>query len=1032
MERGVFQFVLRYSKTQQFVLILITVASLPFYFFSLDIPKQIVDKAIRGTEFPMNYYGLDLEQVPFLMFLCALFLILVVVNGGFKFFLNVYRGAAGERLLRRLRYQLIERVLRFPLPQFRKTSQGEVVSMVTLETEPLGGFFGDALNLPSYQGGLLLTLMAFMFVQDWKLGLAAIALYPVQAWLIPKLQRQVNALGKQRVQTVRRLSERIGEAVTGAHEVHANDTSQYELADYSSRLGKIFDIRYEIYKKKFLIKFVNNFLALLTPFFFYSIGGWLVIRGDMTVGSLIAVLGAYKDVSAPWKMLLGYYQRKEDARIKYEQLVEKFELNDLLEEEKLVAEPEDISPLTGQLVAANMSLTEDDGLKVIDGASMRVELPSHFAVVGPPGGGKGEFSQLIARLLNPSGGKVALNDTDLSGLPEAVTGRQISYAGQTPYIFAGTIRDNLLYGLKHRPLGEIDYEGPDASNRQRQINEAEITGNVSHDMNAQWVDINAAGADSEDDLVGRMQHYLKVVGLEDDVYAIGLRQTIIPSERPDLTTKLLAARENMRARLDEGNVSDFVESFDAEKFNSNASVAENILFGTPVGETFEIENLGHNDYVMGLLDKVGLKEEFMQKGQRLAEIMVDLFQGLAPDHEFWERFSFIGPDDLPEFQAILKRIGQNGLEKASTEDRALLVELPFKLIPARHHLGLVDEEFEARILEARREFSGNLSEDLRGAVEFFEAGNYNAASSIQDNILFGKRASERAGSSEKVGEVLAQVIDETGLRNEVINIGLDFDVAIGGARLSPIQRQKLAIARSLIKRPELLIMNEAMSGLDSESQKAVLEGVRQEQEGKSFLLVPSEAEVSGNFDQVFTMDGGRISGRGETPPASPAAEPQTGAAIEGGFGEEIDVLASIPMFAGMDRSRLKLLSFASERYQYGQGEVVFKQGDVGDKAYVIIEGEAEVILETEEGQKKLVTMAKNDLFGELALLCEAPRTATIEAGSNLQVMSIDKDIFFTLMAEDPQMSIRVTRSVAERLERTTRDLGEALSAAGKS
>ena len=691
MERGVFQFVFRYSKAQQLVLILVVIASLPFYFFSLDIPKQIVDKAIKGIDngvvFPLNYYGLRLEQIEFLLVLCALFLVLVVVNGGFKFFLNVYRGAAGERLLRRLRYQLIERVLRFPLPQFRKTSQGEVVSMVTLETEPLGGFFGDALNLPSYQGGLLLTLMGFMFVQDWKLGLAAIALYPVQGWLIPKLQRQVNALGKERVKSVRRLNERIGEAVTGAHEVHANDTSQYELADYSTRLGKIFDIRYQIYKKKFFIKFVNNFLALLTPFFFYSIGGWLVIVGDMTVGSLIAVLGAYKDVSAPWKMLLGYYQRKEDARIKYEQLIEKFELNDLLEEEKLVAEPDDKPAMTGQLVAANTSLSEDDGLKVVDGASMRVDLPSHFAVVGPPGGGKGEFSQMIARLLNPSGGKISLNDTDLSGLPEAFTGRQISYAGQTPYIFGGTIRDNLLYGLKHRPLREIEYEGSDASDRERHIVEAENTGNVSHDINANWVDVNAAGADSEDDLVGRMQHYLKIVGLEDDVYSIGLRQNIEPSERPELVENLLAARKNMRERLDEGKVSDYVESFDADKFNSNASVAENILFGTPVGANFEIENLGHNDYVMDLLEKVGLKEEFMQKGQRLAEIMVDLFQGLAPDHEFWERFSFIGPDDLPEFQAILKRIGQNSLENASAEDRALLVELPFKLIPARHHLG---------------------------------------------------------------------------------------------------------------------------------------------------------------------------------------------------------------------------------------------------------------------------------------------------------------------------------------------------------
>ncbi|MAM78965.1 MAG: ABC transporter ATP-binding protein, partial [Alphaproteobacteria bacterium] len=89
MERGVFQFVFKYSKTQQLVLILITLASLPFYFFSLDIPKQIVDKAIKGTDFPANYYGLELEQVPFLMVLCAIFLILVVVNGGFKFFLNV-------------------------------------------------------------------------------------------------------------------------------------------------------------------------------------------------------------------------------------------------------------------------------------------------------------------------------------------------------------------------------------------------------------------------------------------------------------------------------------------------------------------------------------------------------------------------------------------------------------------------------------------------------------------------------------------------------------------------------------------------------------------------------------------------------------------------------------------------------------------------------------------------------------------------------------------------------------------------------
>ena len=898
--------------------------------------------------------------------------------------------------------------------------------MVTLETEPLGGFFGDALNLPSYQGGLLLTLMVFMFVQDWKLGLAAIALYPVQAWLIPKLQREVNQLGKVRVQTVRRLSERIGEAVTGAHEIHANDTSQYELADFSERMGKIYNIRYQIYKKKFFIKFVNNFLALLTPFFFYSIGGWLVIRGDMTIGSLIAVLGAYKDVSAPWKMLLGYYQRMEDARIKYEQLIEKFETSDLQEEEKQTTEPEVLPPIEGRLSASNISLAEDDGLKVIDGASMSINLPSHFALVGPPGGGKGEFAQMLARLLTPTGGKITLGDEDMANLPEAVTGRRVSYAGQSPYIFAGTIKDNVLYGLKHRPLRDAEYDEAAAADRARQASEAIGSGNTDYDPNADWVDLTAVGVDSEAQLLEKMIHYLAMVDLENEVYQIGLRQKVDPGSNPDLAEALLKARELMRQHLDEGHISDFVESFHAEKFNSNASVAENILFGTPVGGTFEIENLGLNDYVMSVLDKVGLKEEFIQKGQRLAEIMVDLFQGLPPEHEFWERFSFISSDDLPEFQAILKRIGQDGLENASEEDKAELVELPFKLIPARHHLGLVDEPFEKGILEARVEFAANLPDDLRDSVEFFEAGNYNAAASIQDNILFGKRASERAESAERVGEELAKVVHEIGIRTEIINRGLEYDVGIGGARLSPIVRQKLAVARSLIKRPDLFIFNEALSSLDSDSQKKVLDNVAEAQDGRSFMLVPSEMTIDRQMDQIFTMEGGKVSGQGEAPPPVEAdnGAPKT-SEIEGGFGEEIDVLASIPLFAGIDRSKLKMLSFASERYNYAGGEVIFKQGEVGDNAYIVIDGEADVLLELPEGPKKIVTMRRNDLFGELALLCEAPRTATIQAASDLTVMSVAKDVFFKLISEDTEMSARLTRSVAERLERTTRDLSAA-------
>ena len=198
-----------------------------------------------------------------------------------------------------MRHDLYQQVLRFPLPQFKTMSAGEIIPMIVAETEPVGGFIGEAVVPPIFQGGLLVTYMVFIFNQDLWLGLAAIALYPPQIYLIPRLQRKINLLSKERVQTARQLSDRIGESVAGFAEIRGNDTLQLERADISHRLGKIYAIRYDIYKRKFFVKFLNNFLAQITPFFFYSVGGYLVIKGSLSLGALVAVLAAYKDILNP-------------------------------------------------------------------------------------------------------------------------------------------------------------------------------------------------------------------------------------------------------------------------------------------------------------------------------------------------------------------------------------------------------------------------------------------------------------------------------------------------------------------------------------------------------------------------------------------------------------------------------------------------------------------------------------------------------------------------------------------------------------
>jgi ABC-type multidrug transport system fused ATPase/permease subunit len=163
-----------------------------------------------------------------------------LINGWFKLHINVKKGQVGERMLRRLRYELYERVLRFPLSHFDRTASGAIIAMMTGELEPIGGFVGEAFALPISQGGILLTIFIFMFVQDPILGAAAVAFYPLLGYLIPKLQRIIRRLGRTRVQKIRLLSDRIGETIAARREIRANHGAPYQLADIANRLGEIY------------------------------------------------------------------------------------------------------------------------------------------------------------------------------------------------------------------------------------------------------------------------------------------------------------------------------------------------------------------------------------------------------------------------------------------------------------------------------------------------------------------------------------------------------------------------------------------------------------------------------------------------------------------------------------------------------------------------------------------------------------------------------------------------------------------------
>ena len=864
MQRSIFSYILKYSLRQQAVVLCLTVVSLPFYYASLDLPKRIINQAIDADadKFPRAITALGreigtLNQLQFLVALSLAFLVLVLINGAFKYIINVYKGQLGERMLRRMRYQLYGRILRFPLSHFRRVSQGEMVAIISNEVEPLGGFIGDAYSLPLYQGGLLLTALGFIFVQDPVMGLAVIALYPLQAAVIPRLQYQVNQLGKQRVREVRKLSNRVTESMDLVREMRLNDTMRYELAHFSQSLGRIFDIRYQIFRKKFFVKFLNNFLAQLTPFFFFLIGGYLVIRGEMTIGALVAVLAAYKDLAPPWKELLGYYQDQADARIRYEQIVARFDIPGL--------EPPDVDEESAEVpsawqgdVALDAISHEENGVQLLGPINFEIASPEHVAIVGDANSGRDTLASALAGLMEPSRGSVKFAGRRLETLPVSFIGRHIAYVDSNPAFLTGSLFDNLVYPLKHDPPTLAGEKQVAVKALPKWQLEALASANSTDDANVDWIDYVAANADSNAELIERVLGALKVVDMQDALYEFGLRATINADREPQLAEWLLEMRNQIAQKFQESALASYIEPFDVAAYNNSLSVAENLLFGRPVGEVLDLRRLPSNRFIRSILKRTGLQHDLLTLGHRIATVIISENEktnapGGLPPIEF--------PADDQETARLRLIIGlaaRSGPKELSRGDRRLLESIALRFVAAQHPFASIDDAFRSKVVAARRDLRRRMPMSLRSAVSFFDQRHYNSALSIRENIVFGEVAEDIPGAAVAVNAAIADVVDEHNGRMMLGRAGLQFYIGTGGSELTQVDRQRIAVARSLLKRPKLLILNDATADLDPDSEDRLLRNIRHATKDIVVICLLGDARPARAFDRLIELRRGAI------------------------------------------------------------------------------------------------------------------------------------------------------------------------------
>jgi len=143
--------------------------------------------------------------------------------------------------------------------------------------------------------------------------------------------------------------------------------------------------------------------------------------------------------------------------------------------------------------------------------------------------------------------------------------------------------------------------------------------------------------------------------------------------------------------------------------------------------------------------------------------------------------------------------------------------------------------------------------------------------------------------------------------------------------------------------------------------------------------------------------------------------------------EDVELLRRIPMFAKVEPAKLKLLAFTSERVIYDGGQELFHQGDTSDAAYIIVDGTADVVVDSPKGPLTVARLGKNEFVGDIGILCDVPRTATVRAATQLITLKITKELFFRMVTDFPAMGVEVMRVLAHRLELTTKQLQEAKS-----
>jgi ATP-binding cassette subfamily B protein len=305
---------------------------------------------------------------------------------------------------------------------------------------------------------------------------------------------------------------------------------------------------------------------------------------------------------------------------------------------------------------------------------------------------------------------------------------------------------------------------------------------------------------------------------------------------------------------------------------------------------------------------------------------------------------------------------------------------------------------------------------LRGQIGIVFQETFVFDTTLRQNIELG-----RVGATD--AEIVAAA-KAARLETYIASLPAGYDTVVGegGVRMSGGQRQRLAIARALLRDPRILILDEATSSLDAQTEREILETLALVEKGRTTISITHRLSLAARADWIFVLDQGQIVEQGTHDQLSGAGglyqrlcEDQS-RHIGDGLGPsriEAGRLGQIPLFAGVGGPDLEAVAALLVLERYPAGEEVVRQGTAGDRLYIVSSGELEVTLEDGRAERLVNTLGAGDFFGELALLEDRTRTATVRTTTTTDLYSLARARFSHLLQERPDLA----RAISETLDR---------------